>query len=99
MCRCSPPTFSQSDPVTQKAAKHGIPNRDTQRILRLSDDGYLWLVKLMFGDPRAPRFWCERFVGELRKLKLLQHALAKASGLRWTRRAIWKAVSAFSSTM
>ncbi len=37
----------------------------------------MWLVKPMFGDPRAPRFWNDKFFGELRRLKMRQHALDK----------------------
>ena len=69
--------FLQADEVTDKATNYGIPNRDMQRILGLNEDEYLWLVKPMFGDPRAPRFWNDKFFGELRRLDLRQHALDK----------------------
>ena len=55
--------FLQADDQTSTAEnpRYGVPNRDMQRIMGLNENEYMHLVKPMFGDPRAPRVWCDKF--------------------------------------
>ena len=48
-----------------------------QRILGVDADTYMHLVKPMFGDPMAPRFWNDKLVHELKRVGMRQHPLDK----------------------
>ncbi len=65
--------FSQADPVAKTVTDY----RDMQRILGMDADTYVLLVKPMFGDPMAARFWNGKLVHELKIDGMRQDPLAK----------------------